>query len=87
MARKKDSQDILKDILSGRRRVRRKCKFCKNNIKEIDYKNVDILKKYTTEKGKIMPSRTTGTCAKHQRQLTAAIKRARFIALMPYVSR
>ena len=62
-----------------------KCRFCMNKIKNIDYKEADKMKKYITEKGKIIPSRTTGTCAKHQRQLTTAIKRARYMALLPYV--
>ena len=52
---------------------------------ELDYKNVDTLKKFVNEKGKILPRRTTGTCAKHQRQVTLEIKRARHIAVLPYV--
>jgi len=61
------------------------CRFCQKNIKEIDYKNVDILKKYVLERGKISPRRITGTCAFHQRRLSTAIKRARLLALLPYV--
>lgn len=64
---------------------RRRCRFCADKIEEIDYKDMNRLKRYITEKGKIISSRITSTCAKHQRQLTAAIKRARFMALLPYV--
>lgn len=64
---------------------RRKCRFCTDKVKEIDYKETNHLKRHITEKGKIIPSRITGTCAKHQRQLTVAIKRARFMALLSYV--
>ena len=63
------------------------CRFCSEKMKEIDYRDINRLKRYITEKGKIIPGRVTGTCAKHQRQLTTAIKRARFIALLPYVGR
>ncbi|MEA2005635.1 MAG: 30S ribosomal protein S18 [Acidobacteriota bacterium] len=64
---------------------RKVCRFCARNIKEIDYKNVDLLKKYVPERGKIAPRRLTGTCAFHQRKLSTAIKRARLLALLPYV--
>ena len=61
------------------------CAFCEDrNLKVIDYKDVNRLKKYVTEKGKRIPSRQTGTCARHQRELTVAIKRARNIALLPF---
>lgn len=61
------------------------CAFCEDkNCKFIDYKDVNRLKKYVTEKGKIISSRQTGTCARHQRELTTAIKRARNIALLPF---
>ncbi|HOK22417.1 MAG TPA: 30S ribosomal protein S18 [Candidatus Hydrothermia bacterium] len=60
------------------------CEFCKDGVKEIDYKNVEVLLKYVSRKGKILPRRTTGTCAFHQRKLSKAIKRARMIALLPY---
>ena len=64
---------------------RRKCVFCgKDNV--IDYKDTNKLKRYVSERGKILPRRITGNCAKHQRALTVAIKRARHIALMPYVA-
>lgn len=61
------------------------CRFCQRNVKDIDYKNTDILKKYVLERGKISPRRITGTCAFHQRKLSTAIKRARILALLPYV--
>jgi small subunit ribosomal protein S18 len=64
---------------------RKFCRFCQRNIREIDYKNVDILRKYVLEKGKISPRRMTGTCAYHQRKLATAIKRARLMALISYV--
>lgn len=68
------------------RHFRRKkfCRFTAENVKEIDYKDVQMLKSYITETGKIVPSRITGTSARYQRQLTTAIKRARFLALLPY---
>ena len=60
------------------------CSFCNDKIEAIDYKDTARLRKYMTEKGKIIPRRTTGVCAKHQRELTNAIKRARVMALLPY---
>ena len=60
------------------------CEFCKEDIDPVDYKDVDRLRKYLTERGKILPRRKTGTCARHQRQLAKAIKRARELALLPY---
>jgi len=64
---------------------RKYCRFCERNIKDIDYKNVDILKRYVPERGKIAPRRVTGNCSFHQRKLSTAIKRARLLALLPYV--
>ncbi len=67
------------------RRPRKKvCNFCVEKIDEIDYKDVEKLKKYVSDKGKILPRRITGTCAKHQRKVREAIQRARHIALLPY---
>ena len=63
---------------------KRFCKFTALGIQEIDYKDINLLKEYITETGKIMPARVTGTSAKYQRQLTRAIKRARHLALLPY---
>ena len=68
----------------GGRRRRKVCSFCVD--KAIDYKDVAKLKRYMSERGKILPRRMTGTCALHQRQLTEAIKRARHIALLPYTA-
>lgn len=71
----------------GRRGKRRKvCYFTVNKIAKIDYKEIDMLKKFISERGKILPRRVTGTSAKYQRQLTRAIKRARQIALLPYTT-
>ena len=67
----------------GRRKV---CAFCADKVEHIDYKDVNRLRKFTTERGKIMPRRMSGVCAKHQRELAVAIKRARQVALMPYVA-
>ena len=61
------------------------CVFCKSKSKFIDYKDIETLKTMITPNGKISPRRATGTCAKHQRELAVAIKRARFVALLPYV--
>jgi small subunit ribosomal protein S18 len=68
----------------GMRRRRKVCVFCAQNAKPIDYKDTATLRKYISERGKILPRRITGNCAKHQRALTVAIKRARHIALLPY---
>ena len=64
---------------------RKVCQFCVDKATFVDYKDVAKLKKFTSERGKILPRRATGACAMHQRQLTEAIKRARQVALMPYV--
>ena len=65
-------------------RRRKYCRFTAEGVKEIDYKDLETLKAYITETGKIVPSRITGTKSKYQRQLAAAIKRARYLALLPY---
>ena len=70
----------------GRKPRRKVCQFCVEKVQHIDYKDVTRLRRFTSERGKILPRRMTGTCAKHQRQLSTAIKRARTIALLPYVS-
>ncbi len=67
----------------GRKKV---CSFCVDRVEHIDYKDLPRLRKYVSERAKIIPRRVTGTCAFHQRELTVAIKRARYMALMPYVS-
>ena len=61
------------------------CQFCKDEVKFIDYKEINLLRKYMTDRGKIKPRRVTGTCTQHQHELASAIKRAREMALVPYV--
>lgn len=68
----------------GGRRKKKVCAFCMDKINYIDYKDINVLKKYITERGKILPRRISGNCAKHQRMLTLAIKRSRNIALLPF---
>ena len=69
------------------RRPRRKvCSFCVDKVEHIDYKDVAKLRRFITERGKILPRRISGNCAKHQRELTEAIKRARIVALLPYTN-
>ena len=69
---------------TGRRPRRKVCTFCVDKIEYIDYKDINHLRRYMNERGKILPRRMSGNCAKHQRQLGEAIKRARAIALLPY---
>ena len=69
---------------AGRRR-RKMCRLCGDKIERIDYKDIELLRTFTTERGKIIPRRISGNCAKHQRQVTTAIMRARNIALMPFI--
>jgi small subunit ribosomal protein S18 len=66
---------------------RRYCAFCKEKIDEVDYKNLSALRRFMSEKGKIRSRRITGACVRHQRQIAVAVKRAREMALIPYVSR
>jgi small subunit ribosomal protein S18 len=73
----------MRPMHRGRKKV---CSFCVEKIDTVDYKDVLRLRKFVSERAKIIPRRVTGTCAYHQRQLTIAIKRARHVALMPYVS-
>jgi small subunit ribosomal protein S18 len=68
------------------RRKKRICSFCVEKLAEVDYKDAARLKRYITERGKILPRRISGNCARHQRMLTVAIKRARIMALLPFVS-
>lgn len=68
----------------GRRPRRKVCSFCVDKVEEIDYKDVAKLRRYITERGKILPRRISGNCAKHQRHMTTAIKRARNVALLPF---
>ncbi|NLU42852.1 MAG: 30S ribosomal protein S18 [Firmicutes bacterium] len=74
-------------VRKDRRRSRRKvCSFCVDKVEHIDYKDTGRLRRYITERGKILPRRVSGNCARHQRGLTTAIKRARHMALLPYVA-
>ena len=87
MSYNKNDKEDRNDSPMKRKMVRRRkkvCIFCVDKNSTIEYKDVNKLRKYVSERGKILPRRITGTCAKHQRALTVAIKRARHIALMPY---
>ena len=68
----------------GRRPKKRVCSFCVDKVKDIDYKDAGRLRRYVTDRGKILPRRMSGNCARHQRQLTVAIKRSRNMALIPF---
>ena len=70
----------------GRRPRKKVCSFCVDKVETIDYKDVAKLRRFVTERGKILPRRISGNCAKHQRQVTVAIKRARNIALLPFTA-
>ena len=76
-------RDIRGNGRKGRKKV---CSFCVDKVEFIDYKDISRLRRFVSERAKILPRRVTGTCARHQRDLTAAIKRARYLALMPYTS-
>lgn len=73
-----------KNVKKAKKNVKKVCSFCQDKVEALDYKDVAKLKRYMTEKGKIVPRRISGLCAKHQRELTNAIKRARVMALLPY---
>ena len=70
----------------GRKARKKVCGFCVDKVENIDYKDIARLRRYMSERGKILPRRVTGTCARHQRELTVAIKRARHLALLPYTT-
>ena len=72
---------------TGGRRRRKVCRLCGDKVEGVSYKDIELLRTFTTEMGKIIPRRISGNCAKHQRQVTFAIKRARNIALMPFTKR
>jgi len=74
---------MRKEKRKGKKKI---CNFCADNVGYIDYKQAERLRRYITDRGKILPRRISGNCAKHQRQLTVAIKRARQMALLPYTS-
>ena len=80
----RNNNNVDDDNVRIRKPKRKVCVYCADKNLEIDYKQADKLKKYISEKGKILPRRVTGLCAKHQRELTIAIKRARHIALLPF---
>jgi small subunit ribosomal protein S18 len=73
-------------LKKDKRKKRRQCNFCVDKIEHINYKDIPRLRRYITERGKILPRRITGNCAQHQRQITVAIKRARNMALLPYTA-
>ena len=75
-----------KPFRQNNRKRKKVCQFCAEKIESVDYKDTGRLRKYISERAKILPRRITGTCAEHQRQLTDAIKRARIVALLPYIS-
>lgn len=75
--------DLRRDKKKARKKI---CSFCAEKIEYVDYKDVGRLRRYLSERGKILPRRVTGNCARHQRQLTRAIKRARILALLPFVA-
>ena len=83
----RDSDDRMSRVGKGGKAFFKKkvCRFCSQKLK-IDYKDADTLRRFITERGKILPRRITGTCAKHQRSLATAIKQARTIALLPFVA-
>ena len=70
----------------GRKARKKVCGFCVDKVENIDYKDIARLRRYMSERGKILPRHVTGTCARHQRELTVAIKRARHLALLPYTA-
>lgn len=79
-----DRNDKMSRRPRGRKPRRKVCQFCVDKIQQTDYKDIPRLRRFISERGKILPRRMTGNCAKHQRQLSIAIKRARHIALLPY---
>lgn len=83
---RENSRDFKKSNPRARRAKRKVCSFCVDKVEHIDYKDVAKLRKYVSERGKILPRRISGTCAKHQRALTEAIKRSRNIALLPFTT-
>ena len=86
MDKERTERDATKPFRPAMRRKKKVCQFCADHIDESDYKDVARLRKYISERAKILPRRISGTCAKHQRQLTIAIKRSRHVALLPYIS-
>jgi small subunit ribosomal protein S18 len=88
MARKRKGRPrtgISRRRRKSRFRQQAKCRFCRDKVSEVDYKDVSVLNKLTTQQGKMFSRKRSGNCARHQRSVKRAIKRARFLALMPYV--
>jgi len=85
MSDKSDRSD-RPDRRGGRKGRKKVCAFCVERVFSIDYKDIPRLRKYISERAKIIPRRVTGTCARHQREMTIAVKRARHVALLPYIS-
>ena len=83
---RKRTNEKRRDAPFLRRGPRKSCRFCADRVPEVDYKEINRIARYVTDRGKIIPSRLTGTCARHQRKLATAVKRARFMALLPYVA-
>lgn len=81
-----ERDNFKKKSYNGGMHRKKVCQFCADKTIAVDYKDVDTLKKYITERGKILPKRITGTCAVHQRGVTTAVKRARTVALLPYIA-
>ncbi len=80
-------EDKIKTMLDDlERRKKKVCRFCEDKLKVIDYKDEKLLRRFITDRGKIIPRRITGNCASHQREITQAIKRARHIALLPFTT-
>ena len=79
-------KEMQKQPVRMNRKKKKVCVICAEKVENIDYKDVARLRKFTSERAKILPRRITGTCAKHQRELTEAIKRARHVALLPFIS-
>jgi len=77
---------VARERRRGRRGRRKVCNFCVDKVDHVDYKEVGRLRRYLSERGKILPRRISGNCARHQRQMTVAIKRARQVALLPYTA-
>jgi small subunit ribosomal protein S18 len=87
MGKGKDANKQRRDRGNALFKRKKFCRFTAEGVKQIDYKDVDVLKEFLQENGKIMPARITGTKARYQRQLSVAIKRAQFLALLPYTDR
>lgn len=81
-----DKEREVKPFRKNPGKRKKVCEFCAGKVEYIDYKNVGVLRHYISERAKILPRRVTGACAKHQREVTTAIKRARQVALLPYTA-